>query len=89
MATQFITLEEAARRLGIPAEEVKRRLKTEWTHVVPMRDGANLRFRENQIEELSRQLGAASDPELPLASLDASDPGSDDFKIPSGPKSGR
>ena len=89
MATQFITLEEAARRLGIPAEEFKRRLKTEWTHVVPMRDGPNLRFRENQIEELSRQLGAASDPELPLASLDQSDPGSDDFKLTPGPKTGK
>jgi hypothetical protein len=89
MATQFITLEEAARRLGIPAEEFKRRLKTEWTHVVPMRDGSNLRFRENQIEELSRQLGAASDPELPLADLSSSDPGSDDFKLTPGPKTGK
>ncbi len=89
MATQFITLEEAARRLGMPPEEFKRRLKTEWTHVVPMRDGSNLRFRENQIEELSRQLGAASDPELPLASLGHSDPGSDDFKLAPGPKTGK
>ncbi len=89
MATQFITLEEAARRLGMPPEEFKRRLKTEWTHVVPMRDGSNLRFRENQIEELSRQLGAASDPELPLGSLDLSDPGSDDFKLAPGPKTGK
>lgn len=89
MATQFITQEEAARRLGIPLEEFKRRLKTEWTHVTPMRDGPNLRFRENQIEELSRQLGAASDPELPLASMDLSDPGSDDFKLAPGPKTGK
>ncbi len=89
MATQFITQEEAARRLGIPLEEFKRRLKTEWTHVTPMRDGPNLRFRENQIEELSRQLGAASDPELPLAAMDLSDPGSDDFKLTPGPKTGK
>ena len=90
MATQFITLEEAARRLGIPAEEFKRRLKTEWTNIVPMRDGPNLRFRENQIEELARQLGAASDPGLPLGALDGSEPGSDDFKIgTSGPKTGK
>ncbi|HYH68616.1 MAG TPA: hypothetical protein VD866_28240 [Urbifossiella sp.] len=89
MATQFITQEEAARRLGIPLEEFKRRLKTEWTHVTPMRDGPNLRFRENQIEELSRQLGAASDPELPLAAMELSDPGSDDFKLAPGPKTGK
>ncbi|MFO0801319.1 MAG: hypothetical protein U0804_27965 [Gemmataceae bacterium] len=89
MATQFITQEEAARRLGIPLEEFKRRLKTEWTHVTPMRDGPNLRFRENQIEELSRQLGAASDPGLPLAGLGQAEPGSDDFKLAPGPKTGR
>ena len=62
MAAQFITLDEAAKRLGIPIDEFKRRLKTEWTHLVPMRDGPTLRFRDNQIDELGRQLGAASDP---------------------------
>jgi hypothetical protein len=85
MATQFITLDEAAKRLGIPVEEFKRRLKTEWTQIVPMRDGSNLRFRENQIEELARQMGAASDPGLPLAAMDGSDPGSEDFQVSSGP----
>ena len=89
---QYITLEEAAVRLGIPVADLKRRLKTEWTHVVPMRDGPTLRFRENQIEELARQLGAASDPSLPLAAIDDDDalaPGSDDFKVPSAGKTGR
>lgn len=82
MAAQYITLDEAAKRLGIPIDEFKRRLKTEWTHLVPMRDGPTLRFRENQIEELGRQLGAASDPELPLAPMaDSESHGSDDFKV--------
>jgi hypothetical protein len=82
MAAQYITLDEAAKRLGIPLDEFKRRLKTEWTHLVPMRDGPTLRFRENQIEELGRQLGAASDPELPLAPMaDSESHGSDDFKV--------
>jgi len=84
MAAQYITLDEAAKRLGIPVEEFKRRLKTEWTHLVPMRDGPTLRFRENQIEELGRQLGAASDPELPLAPVaESEEHGSDDFKVES------
>lgn len=78
---QYITLEEAAQKLGIPTDEFKRRLKTEWTHVVPMRDGPTLRFRVGQIEELSRQLGAASDVGLPLAEP-LPTPGSDDFKVP-------
>src|SRR5437899_8963999 len=81
MAAQYITLDEAAKRLGIPVDEFKRRLKTEWTQLVPMRDGATLRFRVNQIEELSRQMGAASDPELPLGSAESVEHGSDDFKV--------
>jgi hypothetical protein len=82
MAVQYITLEEAAKKLGIPVDEFKRRLKTEWTHIVPMRDGPTLRFRDNQVEELSRQLGAASDPELPLSPMaDSEEHGSDDFKV--------
>jgi hypothetical protein len=85
---QYITLEEAAQKLGIPAEEFKRRLKTEWTHVVPMRDGPTLRFRVNQVEELSRQLGAASDPALPLADPIHPTPGSDDYKVPAAARGG-
>jgi len=81
MAAQYITQDEAAKRLGIPLDEFKRRLKTEWTHLVPMRDGPTLRFRENQIEELGRQLGAASDPDLPLAAIESGEHGSDDFKV--------
>jgi hypothetical protein len=92
MAAQYVTLEEAAERLGIPTDEFKRRLKTEWTHLVPMRDGPTLRFRVNQIDELARQLGAASDPDLPLASMeDSVEHGSDDFKVAdtARPKSGK
>lgn len=89
MAAQYITLDEAAKRLGIPVDEFKKRLKTEWTHLVPMRDGPTLRFRENQIEELGRQLGAASDPELPLAAIESESHGSDDFKVNAPAKGGK
>src|SRR5262245_26080555 len=61
---QFYTLDEAATRLGITAEEFKRRLKLEWTSIRPFRDGATLRFRAADIDELARSLGAASDPGL-------------------------
>jgi hypothetical protein len=63
---QTYTLEEAAQRLGLPPEDFKRRLKTEWTSVRSFRDGATLRFRSADIDELARTLGQASDPELQL-----------------------
>ena len=58
---QFYTLEEAAHRLGIPQDDFKRRLKLEWTSIRPFRDGATLRFRAADIDELARSLGQASD----------------------------
>jgi hypothetical protein len=63
---QTYTLDEAAQRLGIPAEEFKRRLRDEWKSVRSFRDGATLRFRAVDIDELARTLGQASDPGLPL-----------------------
>lgn len=68
---QFYTLEEAANRLAISPEEFKRRLKLEWTSIRPFRDGATLRFRAADIDELARSLGAASDPGLPLGPVGA------------------
>lgn len=64
---QFYTLEESAQRLGLSLEDFKRRLKLEWTSIRPFRDGATLRFRSADIDELARTLGAASDPGLNLA----------------------
>jgi hypothetical protein len=79
---QFYTLEEAAQRLNIPAEEFKRKLKTEWTSIRPFRDGATLRFRAADIDELARSLGAASDPGLPLGPVGAGlTESADDFAL--------
>jgi hypothetical protein len=86
MAATHLTLEEAAERLGITPEEFKKRLKTDpaFKVLVPIRDGSTLRFKPAAVDELARQLGAASDPELPLAPLGESmPPDSDDFKVPS------
>ena len=90
MAATHLTLEEAAERLGISTEQFKKRLKTDQAFkvLVPIRDGSTLRFKEAAIDELARQLGEASNPELPLGPLDDSlPPDSDDFKIPSVGKS--
>ncbi len=63
---QTYTLDEAATRLGISPEEFKRRLRDDWKSVRSFRDGATLRFRAADIDELARALGQASDPGLPL-----------------------
>jgi hypothetical protein len=82
---QLITLEEAAEKLGMSPEEMKKRLKTdpEFRRLSQIRDGSTVRFKVSAIEELGRQLGQASDQGLPLAPMEAQDtPGSDDFKVP-------
>ncbi len=78
---QTYTLEEAARILGISVEEMKRRLKTEWTNLRSFRDGATLRFRANEIDELARKLGHSSDPDLQLGDSSASSGSSDDAPV--------
>ena len=64
---QTYTLEEAADKLNLSIEEFKRRMQTEWTRVRPFRDGATVRYRANEIEELARSIGLGSSEELPLA----------------------
>ncbi len=93
---QFYTLDEAAQRLNIPVDEFKRKTKTEWTSLRPFRDGATLRYRAADIDELARSLGAASDPGLALGPVgtplgDSSEEMalSADSPIDFGPDSGR
>ena len=83
MAQQMITLEEAAEKLGIAPEEMKKRLKTdsEFKRLSQIRDGSSVRFKLAAIEELARELGLASDPGLPLGPIGGDAPGSDDFKV--------
>lgn len=79
---QTYTLEEAAEKLGVTPEEMKRRLKEDWKTLRAFRDGSAMRFRSTEIDELARSLGAASDPGLPLAPLDDSDSHSSaDYRI--------
>ncbi len=83
MAQQMITLEEAAEKLGISPEEMKKRLKTDpdFKRLSQIRDGATVRFKLSAIEELGRQLGMASEQDLPLAPPAGEDLGSDDFRV--------
>ena len=76
---QTYTLDEAANRLGMSGEEFKRRLKDEWKSIRSFRDGATLRFRSADIDELARSLGQASDPGLQMGPPGAApQPGSSD-----------
>src|SRR6516165_3827134 len=83
---QTYTLDEAADRIGISLEEFKRRARTdaEFKNLKIFRDGATIRYRTAEIDELARVLGAASDPGLQLGQPGSAkpEPGSDDFLLP-------
>jgi excisionase family DNA binding protein len=58
----YYTLEEAARLLGMPPEELRK--LADRNEIRAFRDRGNLRFRSQDIEERARQLGRGSDPDL-------------------------
>jgi hypothetical protein len=65
---QFYTLEEAARVLGMSAEELKS--KAQAREVRAFLDGGSWRFRVVDIDELARRRGLGSDAELRLSDLE-------------------
>ncbi len=65
---QFYTLEEAARVLGMSAEELKS--KAQSREVRAFLDGGSWRFRVVDVDELARRRGLGSDAELRLSDLD-------------------
>jgi hypothetical protein len=65
---QFYTLEEAARVLGMSAEELK--LKAQSREVRAFLDGGSWRFRVVDVDELARRRGLGSDAELRLSDLE-------------------
>lgn len=56
MAGKFLTVEEAARRLGVPVEEINRLVDRK--ELFPMRDGATLKFKVDEIERVAADLAA-------------------------------
>ena len=65
---QFYSLEEAARVLGMSAEELKS--KAQSREVRAFLDGGTWRFRVVDVDELARRRGLGSDAELRLSDLD-------------------
>jgi excisionase family DNA binding protein len=58
MAGKFFTVEEAAQRLGVSAEEVQRLVDRK--ELYPVRDGTTLKFKHDDIERYAAEAGAAS-----------------------------
>src|ERR1700693_2553036 len=67
---QFYSLEEAARVLGMSAEELK--AKAQSREVRAFLDGGSWRFRVVDVDELARRRGLGSDAGLRLSDLDLS-----------------
>jgi excisionase family DNA binding protein len=79
MAQAYYTLDEAAQMLGMPADELKQMARK--GQIRSFQDRGTWRFRVQDIQELARQRGAGSEPELPLSKPAAPPP------EPAGPRS--
>jgi hypothetical protein len=74
---QFYSLEEAARLLGMSADELK--AKAQSRDIRAFQDRGTWQFRRGDIDEMARRRGLGSDPDLSLSDLDLEiPPDSDD-----------
>jgi excisionase family DNA binding protein len=75
MAGRFLSLEEAARRLGVSVDEINRLVDRK--ELFPMRDGATIKFKADEIERVAADLGAdaADDGDDLALDLELSAPG--------------
>ena len=64
MAHGYYTLQEASQYLGISLDELKQ--MAQKSRIRSFQDRGNLRFRIQDIQELGRQRGTTSDPDLVL-----------------------
>lgn len=73
MAGKFLSIEEAARQLNVSTEEVQRLVDRK--KLFPMRDGATLKFKADEIERVAGDLaGGGSDSDALAVDLDAPAP---------------
>lgn len=69
MAGKFLSLEEAARRLGVSIDEVNRLVDRK--ELFPMRDGATMKFKVDEVERVAADLAAGgSQPGEPGTDMD-------------------
>lgn len=63
MAQEYYSLEDAARKLGLPVDELREMAK-KGRDIRAFKDGANWKFRNADIDELARKRSLISDPDL-------------------------
>ena len=85
MAQDYYTLEEAARMVRMPAEELKALARK--GELRSFQDRGTWRFRAQDIEELARRRGMGSEPDLVLG--EAPPPKSTDSPVPRSPVKGK
>ena len=73
--SEFYSLEEAARELGISSEELARKAQTR--EIRAFQDSGSWQFRRNDVEDLARKRGLGSDPDFSLSDLDMEAAGPD------------
>ena len=73
MAGKFLSLEEAARRLGVSIDEVNRLVDRK--ELFPMRDGATIKFKVDEIERVAASLGVGDAEDDLALDLELSSPG--------------
>ena len=80
MAGKFVSIEEAARLLGVSVDEVNRLVDRK--KLFPMRDGASSKFKVDEIERVAATLGEDSSRSESLSlDLDLPTPGVDDLAL--------
>lgn len=72
MAKRYLSIDEAAEKLGIAKEELKR--LREKGEIRGFADRGTFKFKEDDVDELARRLQPSSDPDVPM--IDGDDDGS-------------
>jgi hypothetical protein len=76
---QFISLEQAARMLGMSPEDLKG--KAQHREIRAFQDGGSWQFRESDVVDYQRKLGLGSNPDLSLSDLDLEIPSDSDSDV--------
>lgn len=80
MAGKFVSIEEAARLIGVSVDEVNRLVDRK--KLFPMRDGATFKFKVDEVERVAAQIGDDSSRSESLSlDLDLPTPDADDLAI--------
>lgn len=81
MAGKFLSVEEAARRLGVSIDEINHLVDRK--ELFPMRDGSTIKFKSDEVERVAANVGARASADGEDLSLDLALPGGEmDLSLP-------